>query len=59
MRQITVTVTSGLVRLTRKSQSFVLPIDEAPALVQELLHAVRHHTVTTQQQEMAGETQHV
>lgn len=57
---IKVETAGGRVRLERKSQSFVLPIDEAPGLTQSLLKAIRAHTIAHQRKtfegEMAGET---
>lgn len=60
MNTIKVETTGGLVRLQRKSQSFVFPIDEAPALVQEMLIKIRTRTFEQQrasQVEMAGDTE--
>ena len=62
MIPVKVQTNGGRVKLQRTYQSFVFPIDEAPALVQELLAAIRRRTVEEQraaQEETKGETEHV
>lgn len=55
-----VEVVGGRVRLQRKEQSFVFPLDEAPSISRALTKAVRTNTSLLQQQarevEMAGDT---
>lgn len=48
MKDIKVEAAGGRVLLKRKQQTFVLPMDEVPALTRDLTEAFRAHTVKTQ-----------